>query len=95
MITEIIRYQIPEQQHATFITAYKDAMSFVDKSGFALSWEILQQQTDKNLFQVIIRWKSKDEHLKGFRTSAEFEQFFLLVKPYYTSILEMQHYDQV
>lgn len=95
MITEIIRYKLAPQAVSNFVQSYKSAMKLVDDSGYATGWEILQQQDDHSIFQVIIRWKSKEDHINGFRRSAVFGDFFGLVKPYFESITEMQHYDQV
>jgi hypothetical protein len=33
-----------------------------------------------------------ERHLQGFRKSADFGAFFQLVKPFYASIEEMNHY---
>ncbi|GGY79792.1 hypothetical protein GCM10011613_25940 [Cellvibrio zantedeschiae] len=92
MITEIIRYQIDPAEAASFIETYREAMAIVDETGFALSWEILQQDEDTSLFHIIIRWQSREAHLSGFRQSSSFARFFAKVKPYFQSILEIQHY---
>ncbi len=92
MITELIRYEIPETQRESFVAHYQKAMELVESSGFAQDWELLQQLENANLFQIIIRWKSVEAHIEGFRRSSEFGDFFALVKPYVSHILEMQHY---
>jgi hypothetical protein len=44
-------------------------------------------------FQMIIHWTSMEEHLNGFRKSADFMPFLNLVKPFYNNIEEMKHYE--
>jgi heme-degrading monooxygenase HmoA len=95
MITEIIRYQINLAEADEFIAAYRRALVIVDETGFALDWEILRQDDEPSLFQIIIRWKSKDDHMAGFRQAKEFADFFAHVKPYFSSILEMKHYSKL
>ena len=92
MITEIIRYNLAESQRELFVAQYQKAMALVESSGFAQDWEILQQVENPDLFQIIIRWKSVEAHMEGFRRAPEFGDFFALVKPYFNQILEMQHY---
>ena len=92
MITEIIRYQINPQDINQFVDSYLQAMVIVDETGFALDWEILQQDDDQSLFLIIIRWKSAEAHMQGFRKANRFADFFALIKPWLPAILEMKHY---
>jgi len=43
-------------------------------------------------FIVRIEWDSVEGHEKGFRSSKEFASFFSKVKPYFSNIREMKHY---
>ena len=95
MITEIIRYQIKPEEADDFVDAYRRALVIVDETGFAIEWEILRQDDDPSLFQIIIRWKSKEDHMSGFRQAKEFADFFALVKHYFSSILEMKNYSNL
>ena len=95
MITEIIRYKINTNDTNSFIADYQKSVPILKESGFCETIEILQQDEDVELFQIIIRWKSKEAHIEGFRKSQAFQYFFLLVKPYFHNILEMQHYKSV
>ncbi|MGB7955779.1 MAG: hypothetical protein WCF23_17535 [Candidatus Nitrosopolaris sp.] len=40
-----------------------------------------------------IEWDSLEGHMKGFRSSPEFQVFFEAVKPLFNDIEEMQHYE--
>jgi hypothetical protein len=40
-----------------------------------------------------IKWDSHDGHLKGFRTSPEFQTFLGAVGPFIGSMEEMRHYE--
>jgi hemoglobin len=95
VITEIIRYKINAENANSFIADYQKSLPILMESGFCETIEILQQDENPELFQIIIRWKSKEAHMEGFRKSQAFQDFFLLVKPYFNNILEMQHYRSV
>ena len=91
---EIIRYAIAADQHADFEKAYGDAAEYLKKSTHCLGFQILHGEEEPDNYIIIVIWKSKEEHLQGFRKSAEFIPFFNLVKPFYNNISEMKHYSQ-
>jgi len=90
---EIIRYDISESERGNFEKAYTEAGKYLQASEYCLGYEVIHGNDEPNHYIVIINWTSKDEHLQGFRKSAEFMPFFNLVKPFYNSIKEMKHYD--
>ena len=90
---EIIRYDISESERGKFESAYADAGKFLQASPYCLGYRLIHGNDEPNNYIVIINWTSKEEHLQGFRRSPEFMSFFNLVKPFFTSIKEMKHYD--
>jgi quinol monooxygenase YgiN len=92
---EIIRYDIPQNQWEQFEKAYDSAGKFLSKSKYCLSYSIIKGSEEPNHYVVIIHWTSEDEHLNGFRKSADFMPFFNLVKPFYNQIQEMKHYNEL
>lgn len=90
---EIIRYDIPQNERSNFEKAYAEAGKYLQSSKYCLGYELIHGNEEPNNYIVIINWTSKEEHLQGFRKSAEFMPFFNLVKPFYNNIKEMKHYD--
>jgi truncated hemoglobin YjbI len=45
------------------------------------------------LYVLRISWDSLDGHLKDFRSSDQFREFFAEIRPYVDAIEEMQHYN--
>lgn len=93
MIIEYIRYQIPANHHAEFLDAYRSAGQELGASTHCIRYEISQGVEEPDNFVIRIEWNSVEEHEKGFRTSAEFGPFFAKVKPFFTNIREMKHYE--
>jgi quinol monooxygenase YgiN len=89
---EIIRYTIPGDLHTNFENAYGEAAEHLKKSTHCLAYQLLHGEDEPDNYIIIIIWKSREEHLQGFRKSAEFIPFFNLVKPFYNNIVEMKHY---
>ena len=86
---EVIRYDIPQNQQAQFEKAYDAAGEFLRKSKYCLSYAINKGSEEPNHYVIIIHWTSENDHLNGFRKSADFMPFFNLVKPFYNQIQEM------
>lgn len=95
MVIEIIRYTIDNGQESAFEEAYGQASKYLEESLHCLSYQATRCVEEPNRYIVRIEWDSMDGHLKGFRQSPEFRQFFALVRPYFNSIDEMQHYQEV
>ena len=61
-------------------------------SAHCARYEVSQGIEEPDNFIMRIEWDSLEGHEKGFRASAEFKTFFAKVKPFFSSILEMKHY---
>lgn len=92
MKVEYLRYEIDARRQKKFIEDYLAASKPLLSSPFALSFDICQCDEDPSQFILRIEWTSGDDHLKGFRGSPEFKEFFVYVKPYYDDLIEMRHY---
>jgi len=92
MVIEYIRYQVPSALHAEFIEAYRSAKAELGASPHCLRYDISQGVEEPDNFIVRIEWDSVEGHEKGFRTSAQFAPFFARVKPFFSNIREMKHY---
>lgn len=51
-----------------------------------------QGHRESEHFVVRIEWDSVDGHERGFRSSPGFGEFFQGVRPFFTDIEEMKHY---
>ena len=52
-----------------------------------------KMEEEPELYILRIEWDSLDGHMKGFRNSPEFREFFRYVQPFFNNIQEMRHYD--
>lgn len=92
MTVEYIRYRISAEQQPAFLEAIRRANELLAAAPDCLRYELAHCEEDAELFIWRIEWTSVERHLQGFRKSAEFGAFFQLVKPFYASIQEMNHY---
>jgi len=93
MIVEYLRYKIAEAQRAAFEAAYEKAQSSLQASSHCLGYELSHCVEESGCYILRIEWDSIDGHLKGFRSSPEFQSFFAHVRPFVNNIEEMRHYE--
>ena len=93
MILEVIRYLVTDGKEAEFETDYAAAAKILAASPFCLNYKLARSLKETNRYLLLIEWESAAAHLEGFRRSAEFAEFFRLVKPYYNMLEEMEHYE--
>ena len=93
MVIEYIRYRIDAENAAAFLTAYEEAGTSLKASPNCLGYDLARCTDAPEHFVLRIHWDSVDGHLKGFRTSSQFQSFFKAVKPFLQNIEEMRHYE--
>ncbi|MCB2377609.1 antibiotic biosynthesis monooxygenase [Hymenobacter sp. BT635] len=92
MTVEYIRYRIAAEQQPVFVQAIGSANELLAQAPDCLNYQLSHCEEDPELFIWRIEWTSVERHLNGFRKSPAFGAFFQLVKPFYQSIQEMNHY---
>src|SRR5215475_45048 len=94
MIVEYIRYKIEnDSQRGEFESSYKRAETSLKISSHCLGYELSHCSEDSNYYILRIEWDSLEGHLKGFRSSPDFQSFFTEVQPFLDNIEEMRHYE--
>lgn len=92
MVVEYIRYSVPADQAEQFEQAYRQAGEVMEADPHCLRWEMARGVEEPEHFVVRIEWDSIEGHEQGFRASARFGEFFAAVRPFFSAIEEMKHY---
>lgn len=92
MILEYIRYAVPPERAAEFLSAYGAAAEEMRASPHCIAFEVARGIEEPEHFIVRIEWDSKKGHEDGFRKEPGFAGFFAKVKPFFSCIQEMKHY---
>jgi quinol monooxygenase YgiN len=95
MVVEYIRYSIPSERRREFESAYDHAGRPLAASSHCRAYEVTRCVEEPASYVVRIEWDSIEGHEGGFRTSAEFQEFFAAVRPFVGDIEEMRHYELV
>jgi heme-degrading monooxygenase HmoA len=93
MVVEYIRYTVAAARAEAFEDAYSQAGAILERDPHCLAFEVARGVEEPEHFVVRIEWDSLEGHEKGFRGSPGFAEFFSAVRPFFTDIDEMKHYD--
>ena len=92
MVVEYIRYTVPGSRGAEFEAAYRQAAVVLRADEHCLRYEVAKGVEEPEHYTVRIEWDSVEGHEQGFRASPGFRDFFAAVKPFFSGIAEMKHY---
>ena len=92
VVVEYIRYAVPAAQAGEFEQAYRQAGQVLDADEHCLRYEVARGVEEPEHFVVRIEWDSVEGHEQGFRSSPHFAEFLAAVRPFFSEIEEMKHY---
>jgi quinol monooxygenase YgiN len=92
VVVEYIRYTVPTDQAEAFERAYQQAGAVMEADPHCVRWEMARGVEEPEHFVVRIEWDSVQGHEQGFRTSPRFGEFLAAVRPFFSEIEEMKHY---
>lgn len=92
MVVEYIRYTVPAGRAEDFEDAYRQAARVLAADPRCARYEVTRGVEEPEHFVVRIEWESVEAHEQGFRSSPRFGEFFSAVKPFFSEIQEMKHY---
>jgi hemoglobin len=95
MIQEYIVYHLPREKRGDYEAACARASRALAASPECQGFELAHCVEEPELYIWRITWESIDAHLKGFRQSGHFEQYFEALKPYFSHVEQMHHYETV
>jgi quinol monooxygenase YgiN len=90
---EDMRYKISKERQREFELAYEKAEKALQTSSHCINYDLSHCIEKPEHYILRIEWDSLEGHMKGFRSSPEFQAFFEAVKPFFNDIEEMQHYE--
>jgi len=90
---EYIQYKISKERQKQFELAYERAEKALRTSAHCLNYDLSYCVEKPEHCILRIEWDSLEGHMKGFRSSPEFQVFYGAAKPFFNDIEEMQHYE--
>jgi len=95
MLLEYVVYRLPRELRGAYEAACAKASGALAASPECKAFEMSHCVEEPELYIWRITWASLDAHLKGFRQSGHFEEYFGALQDYFPYVDQMHHYEAV
>jgi len=95
MIIEVATIRVKQGLEAEFEAAVGKAVEVFRRAEGCLGLVLTRCVEDQSHFDVVIRWKTLEDHTVGFRTSPLFAEWRALVGPYFAEPPSVKHYANI
>ena len=95
MIIEVATIRVKQGLEAEFEAAVGKAVEVFRRAEGCLGLVLTRCVEDQSHFDVVIRWKTLEDHTVGFRTSPLFAEWRALVGPYFAEPPSVKHHANI
>nr|WP_295463728.1 antibiotic biosynthesis monooxygenase family protein [Mesorhizobium sp.] len=95
MIIEVATIRVKHGLEAEFEAAVGKAVDVFRRAEGCLGLVLTRCVEDQSHFDVVIRWKTLENHTVGFRNSPLFAEWRALVGPYFAEPPSVKHYANI
>lgn len=95
MILEVAILQVKPNQQVQFEAAFAKAQLIIASMGGYVSHQLQKCLEKPNQYILLVNWQTLEDHTKGFRESAEYQQWRVLLHHFYDPFPEVEHYESV
>ncbi len=93
-ITEIAEFTIATGREQEFEqTMMTQARQIIAQAAGFVSIEMAQGIERPSVYQLLIKWRSVESHLEGFRNSVLYEDWSALVRPFFAEPAKVEHFN--
>lgn len=94
MIIEHGIFRITEGQEAAFEAAFPNAIPHIAASDGFISLEMRRSVEKPATYHLLVRWRSVDDHMVGFRESDAFKKWREVIGPFFAQPPEVEHFQE-
>ena len=95
MILEAVMLNVKLGLEDDFETAFKKASTIISSMDGYLSHELHRCLEVKSQYLLLVRWENLESHTIGFRESAEYQQWKILLHHFYEPFPTVEHFQQI
>ena len=93
MILEVAVLQIIEGQQSDFERDYKTACQYISASKGYITHSLRKCIEKDNQYILLVEWETLEDHTIGFRESALFKEWEILLHHYFVPFPSVEHYE--
>ena len=91
MILELATFLSRPEATTTFEATFGEASRVIARADGHLGHELHRSLDEAGRYQLFVRWRSKEDHMVGFRQSELFVQWRALLGPYFAATPVVDH----
>jgi len=95
MILESAVLEVKRDQTRQFEAAFRQAERIIAASPGYLSHELRRCLEKPNLYLLLVRWRTLEDHTEGFRKSGPYQEWKRLLHHFYDPFPTVEHYESV
>ena len=95
MILEAFHLHIRTGQYGAFEIAFNEALPLVQSISGYISHELQRCIEQQDVYLLLIRWETLQDHTEGFRLSPQYQQWKKLLHHFYDPFPEVLHYERL
>lgn len=91
MILEVALIEITPGKEGDFEKAFAEAGPLFKRAKGCLSMEIQRSIEFPSRYRLVVGWETVEDHMVGFRESADFQAWRALAGPYFAQAPQVEH----
>ena len=95
MILEVAMLQVREGQYRDFESAFEKAEIIIASMPGYISHELQRCLEVAGKYILLVRWQTLEDHEKGFRLSAQYQEWKKLLHHFYDPFPVVEHFEHV
>ncbi|MGS2777200.1 antibiotic biosynthesis monooxygenase family protein [Robertmurraya sp. GLU-23] len=95
MILEAVMLQVREGLEEEYEDAFRQASSIISSMRGYQSHELQRCLEVKGKYLLLVKWDTLEDHTIGFRGSAEYQEWKLLLHHFYDPFPTVEHFSKV
>ncbi|MCB1877068.1 MAG: antibiotic biosynthesis monooxygenase [Chromatiales bacterium] len=94
MILEVAVLNVKSGEEARFEAAFSKAGEFIQAAQGYIGHELRHCIGDSSKYLLLVRWVHLEDHTKGFRGSAGYQQWAALLHQFYKPFPQIEYYSE-
>lgn len=95
MILEVAILDVKQNLEKEFESAFKKAQAIISSANGYISHQLQKCIERENRYILLVNWETLEDHMHGFRGSAEYQEWRSLLHHFYEPFPEVEHYTGV
>lgn len=95
MITEIVELHIKPDSNRAFEKAIADNAGLFERTNGCKGMRLRRSVETPTHYRMFVLWNHIDDHLVGFKNSAELQEWRKAIGPFFASPPEIEHFETV